>query len=73
MDDDDIGTVRWFGKTWHAPVNDPRTQVLTPIGAKCVECGIEIGDNASGLVLNAGAVVYHRECFFRALGLTDIL
>jgi hypothetical protein len=37
---DDIGTVRWFGEPWGAPVcEDPRARILTPLEVPCAFCG----------------------------------
>ena len=35
---EDIGTVRWFGESWGAPVCDPRSHVETPEGSLCPQC-----------------------------------
>lgn len=35
-DEDGIGTLRWFGKSWEAPVCDPRAHVETPVGMVCI-------------------------------------
>ena len=74
--DDDIGTVRWFGPTWHAPVNDPRTEISVPLGENCIRCqgAFDHGDQgiatAASLSLSEnGQVFYHRDCFFQALGI----
>lgn len=47
--DDDIGTVRWFGKPWNPEVNDPRAEIPMPVGAVCVQCFKSIEADASGL------------------------
>lgn len=33
---EDLGTVRWFGESWGAPVCDPRTHIETPVGMVCI-------------------------------------
>lgn len=51
-DDDDLGTVRWFGDSWQAPVCDPRTHVDTPTGLFCTECGKPIDGDDQGVTLD---------------------
>jgi hypothetical protein len=75
MSDDDIGTVRWFGESWHAPINDPRTRVDTPTNRQCIACYDWIESHNQGLVIPAspeidpeGTVVYHKQCFFDEIG-----
>jgi hypothetical protein len=76
--DDGIGTVRWFGESWGAPINDPRAQISNPVDTKCIDCGryIESDDQGVGILSVGidhsldGYVYYHLDCFMRMLGLT---
>lgn len=46
----DVGTTRWWGQTWKAPVNHPDAQIPVPIGAMCSgRCGEKIKDGDRGL------------------------
>lgn len=70
---DDIGTVRWFGETWNAPVNDPRSHIPTPVGERCV-CGLSIHADDEGIrVISSpdGFAYYHLLCFWREIGVVD--
>jgi hypothetical protein len=72
MDGDDIGTVRWFGESWGAPVNDPRARVEAPITFNCMDCSKWIESDDSGFMildgLVGGYVAFHKDCFFDAIG-----
>jgi len=75
MTHDDIGTVRWFGATWGAPVNDPRAHIPTPIGEKCTRCGEIFNDRDNGISIPysdlesfATRIAYHRACFLADIG-----
>jgi hypothetical protein len=54
LPDDDIGTTRWFGLSWGAPVCDPRTHIEIPIGVPCGLCGIAFRDGDQGISLPMG-------------------
>lgn len=71
--DDDIGTVRWFGQSWHAPINDPRAEVPVPTDHDCTYCHVPIVSDDSGVTIPSqdGRVVFHRTCFFKELGLDE--
>jgi hypothetical protein len=76
MDDDDIGTVRWFGPTWNAPVNDPRAEVPVPVETDCIYCSLPIKSDDQGvtmpyLSMDRGPVrvAYHLNCFWDDLGI----
>ena len=73
------GTVRWFGPTWGAPVNDPANEIPTPFGEECAQCGLKIRDERErGLTLpysHDGVVeriVYHHLCFLEAVGIPEV-
>lgn len=74
--DESIGTVRWFGPTWGAPINDPRAEISVPLGENCIACeeAFDHGDEgvaiaASVEIAENGQVFYHRWCFFEELGI----
>lgn len=67
---DDVGTTRWFGPSWHAPVNDPRAEISVPLGESCIRCSIDFDHGDQGVAIAAassiaanGQVFYHRDCF----------
>jgi hypothetical protein len=78
-DPEDIGTVRWFGFPWGAPMNRTAAQVPTPVGRLCVlqDGAIKVDDQ--GVVIpyvgegpdGNDTAVYHLECFLGHLGLDD--
>ena len=49
--DEDLGTVRWFGETWLAPVCDPRAHVPTPVGERCLDCRVTIEQGDRGVTI----------------------
>jgi hypothetical protein len=77
---DDIGTVRWFGESWGAPVCDPRAHVATPLGWQCAghdhmhehrSALIEDGDQGVTLPYYHAAVTmlaYHLDCWLHEVG-----
>jgi hypothetical protein len=70
MTDDDIGTVRWFGESWHAPVNDPRARIETPTDQRCIECLLYLQSDDQGMRIPSGSgfAYFHKACFFAAIG-----
>jgi hypothetical protein len=48
---EDIGTVRWFGRSWNAPINDPRAEIPVPTGKLCIHCSKDIEASDSGVRL----------------------
>lgn len=72
----DLGTTRWFGASWDAPVCMPATHVPTPVGA-CVECERLIVSTDRGLLIphvdldtsRSHMRPYHLDCFLRQIGL----
>lgn len=71
--DEDLGTVRWFGASWHAPVCDPRSHIATPSGMSCTRCDIAIDDEDQGVTIptmarpglpwKATRAAWHLECW----------
>lgn len=74
LDDyDDIGTSRWFGESWGAPVCIPAAQVGVWVvaGQRCQGCGVTITDDNQGIGVpmapEGGYGWWHLECFLRAI------
>jgi hypothetical protein len=80
---DGLGTVRWFGEDWGAPVCDPRTHVPTPVGAPCAghdhlhnlgrTVAIKAGDQGVLIpYLDGGGlgqvIAYHLTCWLHEVG-----
>lgn len=71
--------LRWFGPSWHAPINETAEHVETPVGFCCAACGHAIAEGDRGLfVWHAGfqhAPDGHRpehlRCFLAQLGIID--
>lgn len=72
MTEEDLGTVRWWGESWGAPVCDERIHIPTPVREKCAECGRLIHEGhrgASILYVATGEYQHwHLGCSLRALG-----
>lgn len=79
-DEDDIGTVRWFGESWKAPICDPRAHVGTPVGMNCSghdhlhgPLSEKIRESDQGIMVpflgENRYVAYHLQCWFHELGL----
>lgn len=73
--DQKIGTVRWFGDNWGAPVCEPEAQIDTPLLAPCIRCNewFHIGDRGVSLIASpsihpSGRVAYHLMCFLEEVG-----
>lgn len=61
--------MRWFGKSWGAPMCEPGQQVPTPIGEACYVCDEKIADGDCGFVMpylrangESGVLPAHRGC-----------
>jgi len=57
-------TMKWFGTSWGAPMNETCPQVDVPAGATCIWCEEPILPSDAGVVFANGPVA-HRNCFFR--------
>lgn len=63
---------QFFGARWDAPRVDDATQVPTPVGELCLECGESIQEGDRGLITclvsDEGAMMrpIHMECELRA-------
>lgn len=69
---EDHERMKWFGKSWNAPVCDPRDHITTPVGKPCFYCKESIEENDSGLMHihigdTARMVPEHYECFLRGI------
>ena len=69
--EEELGTVRWFGRSWGAPVCRPAANVPTPVGEPCAWGGadlpIHLGDQGVGVldVTTGRFVWYHLDCWLR--------
>jgi hypothetical protein len=68
----EIGTVRWFGDSWGAPVCEPRTHIETPVGDDCAGCERAIQAEDIGITMPSvsvadalGRATFHLDCFMR--------
>lgn len=59
-------TMKWFGVSWGAPMNDDCPHVPPPVGEKCVHCDEGIVAKDSGVIYSNGPVA-HRNCFLRGM------
>jgi len=60
----DWPTMRWFGESWGAPLNEDCPQVEVPVGGFCIWCEEVILQQNSGIVYSNGPLA-HLECFLR--------
>jgi hypothetical protein len=77
--------MKWFGKSWGAPVCTEAEQTNTPVGEECGYCAklIEAGD--TGLLLpfygdhwyfgtnDPPTMAYHHACFMQAVGVQQVV
>lgn len=63
---DEAMTMKWFGVSWGAPMNDECPSVPPPVGELCAHCGEGIVAKDSGVVYANGPVA-HRNCFLRGV------
>lgn len=81
MTDDDglaeFGTVRWFGRSWFAPICDPRSHVDTPVGARCARCDMKVTDRDRGVTIPYSSgktrIPWHLNCWLHELGIADLV
>lgn len=69
--------LKWFGKSWGAPICTLDSSVSTPIGVGCAGCAMSIKKDDAGLLVAAigismeglppNRVAYHYECFMMTL------
>ena len=46
-----MGTVRWFGESWGAPVCEPEDHIDTPINEDCARCRGAIEEGQQGVTV----------------------
>lgn len=78
FEDGELGTVRWFGASWLAPVCRADAHINTPLGELCLQCeeALESGDQGIGVPFMSGQrprpeprmVWYHLRCWLEAIG-----
>jgi hypothetical protein len=63
----DLGSTRWFGQSWGAPVCDPATKTAIPLDHLCDQCGLKFLVTDRGLLVRSLGpepyVYYHFDCF----------
>jgi hypothetical protein len=52
---------RWFGKSWHAPVNHPDYEIPIPQGEECSYCGIPFNSESQGVKFSSDDQ-FHENC-----------
>ena len=69
------GTMRWFGKSFNAPMYEEMPEVPTPVGDECLGCCEPIEEGDIGITMpylsdaEPRRVPFHIECHLRsALG-----
>lgn len=57
--------IKWFGKSWGAPLCKDTEQVETPIGQRCDVCEQKIVFDDQGVMVSGpdGFVPHHIDCF----------
>jgi hypothetical protein len=78
-DDEGIGTIRWFGPNWGAPINSEHTQVPVPVGTDCSHCGRPITAGEQGVTIPLAEIApelarprrlaQHLDCHLTTIGL----
>lgn len=76
----DLGTVRWFGRTWSAPINDPRAEVEVPDDECLAGCHqpfvwpLDQGVSIPYINPEEGRerANYHLDCWMSMLGISAI-
>jgi hypothetical protein len=74
-DSGDIGTVRWFGRSWNAPICDSRAEIPVPVKLPCERCHGKIEEFDQGVQIphmavdGVGVSAYHLDCWFTSLGI----
>jgi hypothetical protein len=59
-------TMKWFGESWGAPMNNDCPNVPPPVGEMCSHCGEGIVAKDTGVIYANGPVA-HRNCFIRGV------
>jgi hypothetical protein len=70
--------MKWFGKSWGAPINESCEQIAVPDGEVCPYCHNSIRATSNGVEIDGVAydgsplkVDYHLACFLRELGISN--
>lgn len=72
--------VRWFGPTWHAPINEVTLEAPTPVDDVCIYCNNPILLGQRGILMWGShsptpdwpwllRVAEHITCFFASVGI----
>lgn len=64
--------MKWFGKSWGAPICDPDDHRPTPLGEECLYCKKPIGPDDIGLLIphldeTASIRPWHHACFMASI------
>lgn len=54
-------TVKWFGRSWGAPVCDPEDHEETPLEARCGKCDVPIHEGKQR------RIAYHLDCWLKKI------
>lgn len=66
--------MKWFGKSWGAPINEDTEETSVPLGERCMHCGKVFQEGDQGLTMprRGGAegqeIAGHLDCIERAFG-----
>jgi len=67
--------MRWFGKSWGAPVNESCEECPVPAGRACGYCDKPLREDSQGLLLpflgspaDPKDLPYHLKCFLESVG-----
>jgi hypothetical protein len=69
------GTLKWFGPTWGAPVNDPADEIPVPVGKMCARDDGLFNNGDRGVAVpymgieESSVLYYHLKCWFDELGI----
>lgn len=68
--------MKWFGKSWGAPVNESCEESRVPAGRACGYCDKPIKEDSQGLLLlfsgerdDPPDLPYHLDCFRESVGI----
>lgn len=71
--------IHWFGPSWGAPMCEPKSRILLPIGRTCIGCKDPFEPSARGVRLpliegtddapRASLCYWHLDCFLEHLGI----
>jgi hypothetical protein len=63
--------MRWFGKNWHAPVNEESKEMPIPYRSTCRKCGERFDENSQGFETPGPGpnvcTYYHKDCFLETV------